>query len=665
MKTSKKCTLLCSVVICAIALISWSYSNHSTKKSPNYFHQYHKNLSAFMEENMSIFSAEDDWDFSPDSNEKYPPAEDVLVQRIPGDNNHMLIIAFYSKENYSGQFVTIENDGSSLIFRDNGKGDDKKAGDGFYTAKITADVKEFRQKALELMQEMKKNGYKPFHFDHRMMVIDPDVSESFEVEKMDANEPVSIAGLTNALSSDLATTATTLDKLRQNCMVITDLAVVEDPTRTWNSCKQTGRVDGPWTFGTLMRQLASKSPTSIATNTQVSDFVKKWLGKWAITQIINGDTVAAHNLVNTKILDPWQRKSGAGKPLNMRFAPFKLTAIVNRFDLRKGALGGLPNSPCGEGRFVFCLIDSNCTAALRMTVIFEYGIPRSNSCNIRKAYALLWFNLKDLTLGSSEYNQALQAITDRFTWCGTNPAKPNQSSLDKLRTNEIDLSPTIPKRWELREFELDTTGNLKEITVAQNPADKYNAKVINADVQRMVDYVNQNKDAINNETNVIPLSWEGQRFLGGKSVISIAPTGSPPNVFHWDGTDSTNKPTFITNNLSRFFFSFNTCGGCHGGETQTFFTHIDTAFYGTEARLSGFLTGRPGAGGAIDFDHNPDNDSMAVKDAGLRPTGDPRIRFFNDILRRAKDLKSVASTTCGTALSISSELMFHPTNMVH
>src|SRR5437867_2445510 len=136
--------------------------------------------------------------------------------------------------------VTINTGGSALVFRDDGKGDDKKAGDGFYTAKITVDVNEFRQKASGMIAEMKKNGYKPFHFVQRSMVYDPDVTESFDVQKMDKNEAVSISGLTNALSSDLATTSRKLDSIRTHSMMITNLAVVEDPTRTWNSCDTTG-----------------------------------------------------------------------------------------------------------------------------------------------------------------------------------------------------------------------------------------------------------------------------------------------------------------------------------------------------------------------------------------------------------------------------------------
>ena len=111
-----------------------------------------------------------------------PPAEDVLIQKIPGDNNHLLMMAFYSKENYSGPFVSIEN-GGHLVFSDDGNGYDKKAGDGLYTAKVAVDLNEFRQKALSMTAQMKKNGYKPIRFDHRAMIVDPDADESFDMQK--------------------------------------------------------------------------------------------------------------------------------------------------------------------------------------------------------------------------------------------------------------------------------------------------------------------------------------------------------------------------------------------------------------------------------------------------------------------------------------------------
>jgi len=249
--------------------------------------------------------------------------------------------------------------------------------------------------------------------------------------------------------------------------------------------------------------------------------------------------------------------------------------------------------------------------------------------------------------------------------CGSDPDRPNQSSLDQIRTNEIALSPGNPGIWEMREFVLDPnmTGFLKQNTVAQNPADKYNARVNNANVQRMAAYVNQNAAAIKADVFAVPLSWQGFPFLGSGTELTANPTGQPPAVFHWDGTSSANPSTFIRNNVARFNFSLNTCWGCHGGETQTGFTHVDPVFYGTEATLSGFLTGRAGKNGAIDFDKDPDNDVFTVKDPALRPTAsDATLRGFNDMLRRARDLNTVWQADCGTVFSISSELLYKPLN---
>ena len=117
-------------------------------------------------------------------------------------------------------------------------------------------------------------------------------------------------------------------------------------------------------------------------------------------------------------------------------------------------------------------------------------------------------------------------------------------------------------------------------------------------------------------------------LLGGRSQILGSTVGFPSrvNVYHWDGTKTKGTPTFIRNNAARHVFSLNTCSGCHAGETQTNFTHVDAVFFGREATLSGFVSGKAGQGGAVDFDNNANNDSMMVEDPALRPTSDPAIR---------------------------------------
>jgi hypothetical protein len=513
-----------------------------------------------------------------------------------------------------------------------------------------------------MLKETIKNNWEPLFVDREFNYSKACDTNPFSEMKFDNNEAVSISNLTTALAG-----STALDKIRKNCIFLTDVSVVEDPARTWNCCTQTGNVDGPWTFKTLMKNLATQDPSQPASDQTLSDFVKAWLNSWAVQKIINEDTVPPRTLVNDKILNPWLAKSlAAGNPagfLDMHFAPFRLTAIVNRFDLRERASG----IPAGEGRMVFCLINSDCTAAENFNMIFEYGINKKDICDSLKNWATQWFKLKDLTLGSSAYLSALQAITDQFTLCGSNPNRTHQSSIDAVRTNEVALASTNPARWELREFGLNGTAHaLVQRTVAQIPADRYNVQIDNPDVERMVKFVNENSAGIDIDDYDVPNIYDGFSFLGGKSTILDTPVGLPTKPYHWDGVNSNKSPAFISTTKTRHIFSRNACSGCHAGEVQTFFTHVDPVFFGTAATLSGFLTGTAGRGGAVDSDGDPNNDNFKVRDAANRgSSGTERFHIFSDIRRRATDLKQVATSTCTTVFSLRNELMFHPVGAVH
>jgi hypothetical protein len=647
-------------ILVTVLLLSWNQLDNSNQTSAsvrtqNYF-------SNFSDELGNAWEAENFWDGYDEVQNNLHAAEDVLVQKIPGDFHHLLMMAFYSKENYPRTFVTVHAGGSDITFRDDGNGDDKIAGDGLFTAKISADVNEFRQTVVKMSDDMKRAGLKPLRFRDRSMEVNPDATESFNATAFDNNQTVSI--------SNLQTTApgNTIADLESHSIFITDTKVVEDPSRTWNPCSQTGNLNGAWTFKTLIKNLASTDPKHLADDATVSDFVKDWLSKWETNRTINGDRVNARKLVDDKILNPWLDKSAkSGSPtgqLNMKFAPFKLLAILNRFDLRERFTG----IPCGEGRFIFCLLDTTCTKAENFTVIFEFGIPKPDVCDSLHAWAQQWFDLKKFDVGSIDYNNALQAITDQFTLCGDDVTKPNQNCLDALRTNDRALSPN-PVQCEFRQFGLSSSDHkLKEVTITDAPQDRYNVQVDNPAVERWVTWTNQNKRAIIDNHIPVPTTFEDSPLLAGKSTILGPTTGDPRkvNVYHWDGTEPKGSAAFIKSGQARQLNSLNACSGCHSGETQTNFTHVDPVFFGKEATLSGFLTGKPGQGGAFDADGDPNNDSMMVIDPALRPSSDnPNIRMFNDIKRRATDLKETVNNSCGSPLQIRNSLMFQPVSQVH
>jgi hypothetical protein len=338
----------------------------------------------------------------------------------------------------------------------------------------------------------------------------------------------------------------------QRELTVRDVSVVDDPARTSLDGPASDPKQGAWTFGRLMQRL---SPTAA----DAPDVTEAMFRTFLSPQTINSFTVGTRPPMDTRILQPWPR-SADGK-LDLARAPFRLLAIVNRLDLKDMAKG-----KAGEGRLVYGMLDSSGNP-LQGTVIFEYLLPASSEADFVD-WANTFHALQAQPFPSEAYNQALQAITDRFTGRDAIPSNPNGSALIDIRTNEIDLS--LDGQWQLREFHISpTTGFMDPATVFLTPDSSFNFS------ERLGRFINQNETAIVAETHEVPVTFEDAPFLGG-SVFN--------NIDFW------NAPG-ITNPEARHKFSLNTCNGCHGAETQTAFLQINPRSPGQASVLSGFLSG--------------------------------------------------------------------------
>jgi hypothetical protein len=364
-------------------------------------------------------------------------------------------------------------------------------------------------------------------------------------------------------------------------LIITSLSVVEDPVRT--------APGGAWHFGTLMRAMAG--------NQDPSTLVRQWLRTWNTTQQVNGLTLPARSQMLTKVLGPWeQRSGGASRPLDFSKAPFRLLAIVNRMDLRN------PGVQAGEGRFVFGVLDA-AGNPLEFTVILEYALPGGTPEAIQ-AWARDWHELGQLGLGHPNYKVKLQALTDRFTRAGVMASRPHGNALNQLRTNEVALS----SEWEMREFVLTSTA-LQPATVKRTPDLGFE------NTGALRDFIQANQADVLAERHTVPESLNGARFLAARAPV--------PEAFFWRVPGVPSE--------ARHKFSLNTCSGCHSRETGTEFTHIAPRAAGQVAALSAYLMG------------------------GTLPDPVTAVsRSFNDLDRRAEDLKALV---CGTppALSLTGE----------
>lgn len=382
------------------------------------------------------------------------------------------------------------------------------------------------------------------------------------------------AGLDDDVDDDDDDGPPVVDPARE--LLITDLSVVEDPVRTtW----PVGAPVGPqaaWTFGRLIETMAGGQDPA--------QFCLDWLLTWKSAQAVNGYSAAARPGIQGLVIDPWLAASGGGN-LDMRHAPFRLLAIVNRLDLRSSGPNG--EIRAGEGRFVFGLVDPQGTP-MPFTVIFEYGVPAKHAAAVKK-WARAWHKLGKKPFGAA-FDAALQKLTDRFT-APVCQGRPNASCLSQVRTNEVSLAQQ--SGWELREFRLSpVSGVLAPAPLARTPDGSYNggpalAAFINASSQ---------------------LAKLSQHTVSPAMLAAAAPASL--GAF-WGAPG-------ILDNDARHGFALATCNGCHTAETGAKFLHVKNRAAGTASALSGFLTG------------------VTVPDP---VSGAPRS--FDDVERRVADMQAV------------------------
>lgn len=554
---------------------------------------------------------------------------------------------------------------ASVTFHDDGVAPDVTAGDRIYSAYIKENISGFLSQvtARQSYLQTQVTNYGGFlHFTGRAGELITE-APTFNVAAFNSFNEVEL----NALLLDAANCEN--DILKQHSLFITDLSVVENPVRTFNVVNPTGtNPTGAWTFGNLIKNMRNS-----ATYGDTRTFLREWLSGWADGRTINGISVPHRERVFDLLIIPWLIKANKwnandttnpflGKTASwdslywkgywnathedslLKYAPFKLMAIVNRIDLRENI--GYSNSGqafnSGETRFIYTLIapiniTGSSGGALAgyppegvhgevdgsidwkgMNVIFEYGNPQANRCQLRN-FAQQWLDLSAYELGSEDYNAALEAITHAVIDAGAAPGKPNGSALNQLRTNEKIFFPSLDGNknqpgvfaswekadWQLSEFKLDATSHLlKPVPVANVPEPLTNTsgflhlvdpssaaffQPISPKVTALLDWTFKNKLKINNGVHNlsadVPYSYGGNTFTQA-AVADIRAEQLHYWDFSWDDTTAYylpipySDPSRIFEKNVRQQLSLNTCQGCHAAETKTEFTMIRPVGYG-------------------------------------------------------------------------------------
>jgi hypothetical protein len=563
-----------------------------------------------------------------------PPAAATFIQRTSSPYGNVLLTVQLTqaeldakKLDGTSDFVTIGDASAPVLLRDDGQGGDTAAGDGIFTGVAAIDEAELTARDQSDRNAISANQGAPVPtFSGRVSGASASPAP-FDLTGFNAGRAVRfeppVTYLTTATSSFSGGTVPPVPSHIQNGLVakavvlgtnqfqdrvlmIRDINVVQDPTRTYNPCTDTGNSSGVWTFNHLITEMANQAATGVDAPT----FAEDWLKNWTVVQTINTHPVPARGAMTTQILNNWPRINGK---LDLTKSPLRLLAIDPRIDLRTtttGAGGYAGNAggnflDAGEARFIFGFVANanspNC-APRPFSVIFEFRVHKC-SCEGVRDWAKAWKNLNNFVPGSATYNALLENLTEQFVKANSNPARPNGSSIGQVRSNEIALAAP----WELREFQLPQfpfSAKLFESTANDTAIDTFNNTVT---FKNWVLGLNPAAPAR------VPLIFQTLNFQGSNPQM-------PSPAFFW------NAPGLVVgDNPKRFTASLDACNGCHARETGTVFVHVDPSTpLNNPATLSGFLTG------------------ITVNDPAFAGI----THDFDDLARREIDIMQVAGMTC-------------------
>jgi hypothetical protein len=435
------------------------------------------------------------------------------------------------------------------------------------------------------------------------------------------------------------------------------VGVVDDDARTQDPCLSANNTDITkkyWFFGYLMTQMTS--------GTDYSGFARSWLKSWETSTTLKGDPlvevkptpgagVESSKPIATRIREAWERKSGS-TTLAMSKAPFRLLAIVNRFDLRKSPRR-FNEGASGELRFVFSALNLDQGCAEYGTpndlsfrgqelVILEYAVDISTAA-AKRTWITSWTDLTNFQPGTEEFNSRLQNLTQQVVvkGKGAGTGRANGSALIRIRTNETANA----LQWDLREFEINSSTHLVvPASVKQTPRDDLNCKLFKnqnrnpacsttVGANDLTRWVRDNGSSILADTyklpDQFPAGYTTRNLIGAHSNNDVA------NTF-WPGSSS----NYTIPGEVRHQFSKNTCSGCHSIETGTAFFHVHGREKGSPSNLSPFLTGYQCDGGIIGCGAEITGGPHCVTD----PVDPNTQRCFGELDKRALDILSFLNT---------------------
>ncbi|MFM9951640.1 MAG: hypothetical protein ACKV1O_27155 [Saprospiraceae bacterium] len=168
-----------------------------------------------------------------------------ILEEPTNQGENIRFIAHFRQGQIEGQYLALLLDDKKVLLRDDGKGADKTANDNQFSIFIKDDLEQVRSELLNRKELAIASDSIPIFNNRSVRFINSDKLKEINFRELGKGKifdiPLELVFGAKGLSDQKKT------------LMITDLGVVEDPTRTFNPCTRSGNPNGVWTFGELMR----------------------------------------------------------------------------------------------------------------------------------------------------------------------------------------------------------------------------------------------------------------------------------------------------------------------------------------------------------------------------------------------------------------------------
>ncbi len=259
-----------------------------------------------------------------------PILTNVKVKKIINDEfgNNLILRLKYLNDDIRLEPTLAINLGNDyrLVIKDDGAYPDIMANDKEYAIAINENITNFKSIVTNNLTKIKSKpslayyvGYSSISANTENINFDMDAFDAgFEVEmdcKLIAPEDCGSA------------------LLKEKSLFITDLSVVEDLARTYNTKYDIGNPLGCWTFGQMIKNIANEPVSGISAKSMLKNWLKSYMNDEYIIDP-NNTAININKLENrTKILDhliiPWISKCIYKEHYNIVNGAASLTSLVN------------------------------------------------------------------------------------------------------------------------------------------------------------------------------------------------------------------------------------------------------------------------------------------------------------------------------------------------